>query len=41
VRDYAKAGEDKNIDFRVSEEPEEVLIKNGVSSACGVEEGSI
>jgi len=41
VRDHAEAGKDKNVDFGVSEESEQVLVKNRVSSSCRVEESGV
>lgn len=41
MRNYAEAREDKNVYLRVSEEPEQVLVEDGVPSACGVKEGCI
>lgn len=38
---HPKAWKDKNIDFGMSEESEEVLVKNWVSSSGRVEEGGI
>jgi hypothetical protein len=35
-----KAGKNKNVNLRVPEESEKVLIKDGVSSTDGVEEDS-
>lgn len=39
--DYPEARKNKNIDFWVTEESEEVLVENGVSSAGRVEEGRV
>ena len=39
--DGTKAGEDEDIDFRMAEESEEMLIKNGVPPAPGVKEGGV
>lgn len=41
VRDYTEAREDEDIDFRVSEESEQMLVQDWVSSAGGVKEGGI
>ena len=41
VGDHAKSGKDKDVDFRVTEESEEVLIKDRVPPSCRVEKGSI
>lgn len=41
VRDDTKAWEDEDINFGVPKESEEVLVKDGVSSASGVEEGGV
>ena len=39
--DYSEAGENKNIDLWVAKESEEVLVENGVSAPCRVEEGCV
>jgi hypothetical protein len=39
--DYSESWKNKNVDFGVAEESEEVLVKNGVSPSSRVEEGSI
>ena len=39
--DHAESGEDKNVDFGVSKESEEVLVKDGVSSPGRVKEGCV
>lgn len=41
MRDDAEAWEDKNIDFRVAKESEQMLIENWVSASGRVKEGSI
>lgn len=41
VGDYTEAWENKNVDFGVPEEPEQVLVKDGVSPAGRVKEGSV
>lgn len=41
VGNHAKPGKNKNIDFGVAKESEQVLIKDWVSSTCGVEEGCV
>lgn len=41
MRDHSEAGKNKNVDFRVAEESEEVLVKNWVPSSCGIEECGI
>jgi len=41
VRNYAETREDKNVDFRVPEESEQVLVEDRIPSACGVKEGCI
>jgi len=38
VGDHAESGEDENVDFRVAEESEQVLVEDRVPSSCGVEE---
>lgn len=37
MADDTKARKNKNINFRMPEESEEVLVEDGVSSASGVE----
>lgn len=39
--DYSKPGQNENVDFRVTKESEEMLVKNWVSSPGRVEEGSV
>lgn len=39
--DHAESGEDKNVDFGVSKESEEVLVKDGVSPSGRVKEGGV
>lgn len=39
--DDSKSGQDKDIDFRVAEESEQVLVQDGVSSSCGVKKSSV
>lgn len=39
--DHAESGEDKNVDFGVPKESEEVLVKDGVSSSGRVKEGGV
>lgn len=41
MRNSAKSWEDENIDFRMAEESEKMLVENWVSSARRVEEGGI
>jgi len=41
VGDHSEARENKNVNFWVTEESEEVLIENRISSACGVKESGV
>ena len=41
VRNYSKAWENENINFWVAEESEQVLVENGVTTSCWVEERGI
>ena len=41
VGDHSKAGQDEDVHLWVSEESEEVLVKNGVSSPCRVKESCV
>ncbi len=36
--DHAKARQDKNVNFRMREEPEQMLVHNRITTACRVEE---
>lgn len=38
---YSEPGENKNVYLWVAEEPEKVLIEDGVSTPCGVEKSGI
>lgn len=39
--DHSESGEDKNINFWVAEESEQVLIKDWVSSSGRIKEGGV
>lgn len=39
--DHSEPWEDENVDLRVSEEPKEVLVKDGVTTPSRVEEGGV
>lgn len=39
--DHTKPWENKNVDFGVAKESEQVLIQDGVTPSCGVKEGCI
>lgn len=39
--DYPEPGQDENVDFGVAEESEQVLVKDWVPTACGVEKGCV
>ena len=41
LADDPEAGEDHDIDFRVAEEPEQVLVEHGVAASAGIEEGRV
>ena len=41
MRDYSEAWKDEDINFRVTEESEQMLVENWIPSSCGVEECSV
>ena len=38
---HAKAWQNKDVYFRVSEESEQMLVKDWVSPTCGIKEGCV
>lgn len=38
---YSKSWEDEDIDFRMTKESEEVLIKDRVTAPCGIKESGV
>lgn len=41
MRDYPEPRQDENVDFGVAKESKQVLVKDWVSTACGVEKGCV